>query len=364
MTVREVCAIIEELAPCAYQEGYDNSGLLIGDSGMEVSGVLVALDLTESVLDEAIAKRRNLILTHHPIIFKGLKKLCGDTLVERCVIKAIQQGIAVYAAHTNMDAVREGVNSAFVERLALQDVQILQPVKGQLLKLVTFVPQAHLVQVREALFKAGAGTIGAYDACSFSVSGYGTFRAGEGTQAYVGEVGKLHREQEERLEVLVPLFLKKAVVAALLDVHPYEEVAYDIFVLENEHPHVGAGLLGSLAKPMALPTFLDLLKEKFQVEVIRYNEAKQFMIERVAVCGGSGNFLIPEALKKQADIFVSAEFKYHDFIDVDGRMVLADIGHFEGEQFVRNIFVELLTKKITKFACSIAETSVNPVKYY
>lgn len=364
MKVQEVCQIIEDFAPPAYQESYDNSGLLVGERDMVVNGVLLTLDLTEQVLDEAIAKGANMIIMHHPIIFSGLKKLRGDTLSERCVIKAIRNEIALYAAHTNMDAMQQGVNAAFVKKLKLQDPRILAPRKQSLLKLVSFIPESHLEPVRSALFEAGAGGIGNYDCCSFSHKGIGSFRAGKLAKPFVGQHGEMHYEAEIRLEVVFAKYKQGAVLAALKRTHPYEEVAYDLFALENEHPYVGAGIIGSLSEEIHAFDFLALLKQAFSVEVIKHSADKGKKIKKVAVCGGSGNFLIGDALREGADILVSSEFKYHDFIDIDGQMMLADIGHFEGEQFTCDLFVELLTKKITKFACSIAEACVNPVNYY
>jgi len=363
MKVRDIANILEETAPLSYQESYDNAGLIIGSPDQEVTGILIALDVTEAVLEEAIKKGANRIVTHHPIIFSPFKKLTGKTYVERCIIKAIKHDLAIYAAHTNLDAVEGGVNSKICEKIGLQKVRTLSPASNQLSKLVTFVPLAEAQKVRTALFDAGAGQIGNYDSCSFNSEGSGTFRGGAQTNPFSGKPGEFHTENEIKIETIVPKPRMSKVISSLLQAHPYEEVAYDIYSLENEFEKAGSGMIGELPNPMNEIDFLHLLKKTFGCDAIRHTAFRNKPIQNIAICGGSGSFLINKAMAANADIFVSAEFKYNHFFDAENRMMLADIGHFESEQFTKEVFYEILTKKIPKFALHLTELNLNPVKY-
>ncbi len=363
MQVRDIATFIESLAPLAYQESYDNSGLQIGSPDDDVSGVLITLDITEAVVDEAIHLGLNFILAHHPLIFSGLKKITGRNEVERCVVKAIQHKIAVYVAHTNLDSVPGGVNTKMAEKLGLINCRMLGNVEGQLKKLVTFVPVTFAEKVRNALFDAGAGNIGNYDSCSFNLSGQGTFRAGEGSNPFVGEKGQLHFEEELRIETIYPKHLQHKIIAALLAAHPYEEVAYDIYPLENANPQVGIGVIGELPEPMEEIIFLKKLKETFYCGVVKHTALRHKTICKVALIGGSGSSFLGIAKAAGADVFVSGDFKYHQFFDAEGKILIADIGHFESEQFTKELFCELLTKKFPKFAVRLSEVITNPVNY-
>ncbi|WP_257658603.1 Nif3-like dinuclear metal center hexameric protein [Parapedobacter lycopersici] len=364
MRLDVLTSYLESLAPLAYQESYDNSGLLVGSPDREVHHALVSLDCTEAVVDEAIRLGCDLIISHHPIVFRGLKRFNGSNYVERVIIKAIKHDIAIYAIHTNLDNVAGGVNGKIAERLGLRQTQILLP-KGDLLnKLVVFVPVDHATAVREALFAAGAGDIGKYDACSFNVAGYGTFRAGEGTQPFVGQQGELHREEETRVEVIYPSDRQQAVLKSLFETHPYEEVAYDSYRLQNHHPLVGSGLIGQLEQPMDEMDFLGLLKEKLAATVIRHTALRGQPIARVAVCGGAGGFLLKPAIRAGADAFVTADYKYHEFFDAEGKTVIADVGHFESEQFTQQLLLEIIQKKFPTFAVRLTGIDTNPIKYY
>jgi dinuclear metal center YbgI/SA1388 family protein len=362
--MKEIARTLEDLAPLSFQESYDNSGLQVGDMGMEVTGILIALDVTEKVIDEAAGLGFNLVISHHPVIFGGLKSVTGRTAPERIVKKAIQQGIALYSSHTNMDAVPGGVNSAMAGRLGLTRQRILEPVKGRLKKLAVYVPHAYLEKVRTAMFEAGAGHIGAYDSCSFNLEGKGTFRGGEGTDPFVGKPGELHQEPETRVETIVPDHLAGRVVKAMVAAHPYQEVAYDIYPLENESGGAGMGMVGELEVPMDEVAFLNFVKERFGVAVIRHSELLGSAVRRVAVCGGSGSFLTGKAIGSGADVFITGDLKYHQFSEADGRIVLMDIGHFESEQFTRELFYDLLMKKFPKFAIRLSEADTNPIKYF
>lgn len=364
MKLRELTSYLEELAPLSLQESYDNSGLLVGDPEMEVSQALIALDCTEAVLDEAIRLGCNLVISHHPVVFKGLKRLTGSNYVERTVIKAIQHQIAIYAIHTNLDNVTGGVNSKIAEKLGLEERQILSPKKQLLRKLTVFVPLDHAENVRQALFDAGAGTVGDYDQCSFNVQGIGTFRAGEGTQPFVGVIGQQHQEQETRVEVVYPAYLQHKIISALYAVHPYEEVAYDIYTLENAHQQVGSGMVGQLPEPMNPIGFLQFLKDSLNAQVVRHTALPAKKVRKIAVCGGSGGFLLQDAIRAGADVFVTADYKYHEFFDADGKIVIADVGHFESEQFTQELLLEIIQKKFPTFAVRLTEIQTNPINYY
>lgn len=363
MTVKEITQFIESIAPLAFQESYDNAGLIVGKASDEVSGILITLDVTEAVLDEAIAKKLNMVIAHHPIIFGGLKRFNSRNYIERCVAKAIKNDIAIYAAHTNLDSVFGGVNSKICEKLELQNCRILSPVSGFLKKLVTFVPVAEAEKVRMALFEAGAGHIGNYDSCSFNQNGTGTFRGNDLTNPYVGEKNQLHSESEIRIETIFPKHIQSLVISALLKAHPYEEVAYDIYPLDNEFEKVGVGMIGELAEPVDEIQFLQKLKNVFGCTVIRHTELLGKPIRRVAVCGGAGSSYLGKANSQKADIFITGDFKYHQFFDAEKQIVIADIGHYESEQFTKEVFYELLTKKFPKFAIHLSATNTNPVSY-
>ncbi len=364
MKVKEIASVLEKAAPTALQESYDNSGLLIGDPEMEVQAALVTIDVTEEVIDEAISKQCNLIVAHHPLIFKGLKRITGSNYVERSVIKAIKNDIAIYATHTNLDNVLEGVNGKIADKLGLINRKILRPKKDLLLKLVTFVPHAQLADVQQALFEAGAGHIGEYDSCSFSQQGTGSFRANEKATPFVGEKNEIHLEPETRLEVIIPRYLLGQVVRSLKASHPYEEVAYDIFSLENSWDTVGAGMIGELEEPLEERDFLVKLKETFQVPTIRHTPLLGKKIETVALCGGSGSSFLNDALRAHADIYISGDFKYHEFFDAERQILIADIGHYESEQYTKDVISEIITKNLTNFAVRISETVTNPINYF
>jgi dinuclear metal center YbgI/SA1388 family protein len=364
MTVHELYKYIESEIPLSYQESYDNSGLLVGNTDADINGVLISIDVTEAIIEEAVSKNCNFILTHHPLIFGGLKKLTGRNATERCVIKAIRHNIAIYACHTNLDKMPNGVSARMAKKLKLRNCRILSLEENRLLKLVTFVPEAYTEQVRQSLFLAGAGSIRAYDNCSFNISGEGTFQATAGTNPFVGEQGKLHTEKETRIEVIVKKELKNSVISALLNTHPYEEPVYDIYKLENNFNGAGIGIIGELEiQEEDELFFLKKVKTIFDTQCIRHTNILNKPIRKVALCGGSGSDLLPQAIANGADIFISADFKYHQFFDADNKIIIADIGHFESEQFTKEIFFELLSKKTPNFAIHFADNKTNPINY-
>ena len=362
-TIKDITDHLETLAPRSYQEEYDNCGLLTGNASELVRGVLVTLDCTEEVIEEALRENCNLIIAHHPIIFRGLKKLTGQTYVERTVIKAIKNDIAIYAIHTNLDHVHTGVNKKIADRIGLKNIKILQPKKGTLMKLVTFIPKANAGDVMNALHKAGAGNIGNYKNCSFQVVGEGTFMATGGARPHIGQANQQEKVEEVRAEVIFPKHLADAIVRALIQSHPYEEVAYYLSSLENENQEVGAGIIGELEQEMEPIEFLTRLKKAMHTPFVRHT-ALTNKIRRVAVCGGAGSFLLPSAISQKADVLVSSDFKYHEFFDADKKIMIADIGHYESEQFTKDLIIEVLKEKFTTFAIIFSKTATNPLSYF
>lgn len=363
MQISTITSYLESIAPLSYQENYDNSGLLTGSLDQDVNQVLICLDCTEEIVDEAIQKKCNLIISHHPIIFSGLKKLNGKNYIERTIIKAIKNDIAIYAFHTNLDNVRNGVNSKICQKLGLINTKVLAPKAGLLKKLITFCPTEYADKVRNALFEVGAGHIGNYDCCSYNTDGTGTFKGLENSNPFVGEQNKLHREPEVKIETIFSSHIQKSIIKALLDSHPYEEVAYDIIQLDNNHSKVGAGMIGELQNHVDETTFLKIIKEKLNAQCIRYTKLLNNEVKKVAVCGGAGSFLLSEAIAQKADMFVSADFKYHQFFDANNRIVIADIGHFESEQYTKDLILELIKEKFPNFAVHLSEINTNPINY-
>ena len=363
-TIKQITKYLEDFAPRVYQESYDNSGLIVGDFSMEVTGVIVSLDAVESIVDEAIAKGCNMIVAHHPIVFKGLKKLNGRNYVERTVIKAIKNDIAIYAIHTNLDNVAGGVNFKIAEKLELENVKVLSPKKQNQMKLTVFVPKENTQTVLEALGKAGAGKIGNYEYCSFRTEGTGTFKGNEETNPAVGEKERLEEVLEDRVEVIFPAYLEDRVMQALRQAHPYEEIAYYLHALENTNSQVGSGAIGNLPKSLSGEEFLRFLKDKMALQCIRHTELLGKEIKKVAVCGGTGSFLLPKAMGKGADVFITADYKYHEFFDADRQIVIVDIGHYESEKYTSELLRDYLKPKFEGLPILITESNTNPVRYF
>jgi dinuclear metal center YbgI/SA1388 family protein len=361
--IKEITGLLEQLAPLSLQESYDNAGLQTGNPEEEVTGVLLTLDCTLAVIQEALAHNCNLIIAHHPVIFRPLKGLTGRNEVEQIIIQAIRHHIAIYACHTNLDNVLPGVNAKICEKLGLSRTRILAPKSGSLLKLVTFAPLADTAGVLAALHQAGAGQIGNYKNCSFQTAGTGAFMPNDQARPEIGQAWKQEQVAENRLEVLFPDHLQGRVLAALKAAHPYEEVAYDVYRLENTNQEVGAGMIGYLPEPLPAPEFLNYLKAKMDLQLIRHTALPQQAIRQVAVCGGAGSFLTRDALRAGADVFVTADLKYHEFFAAEGKMLLADIGHYESEVYTKEIFYDTIVKNFTNFAVLKSIVNTNPVRY-
>jgi len=369
--VKDITKQIEELCPLTYAEDFDNVGLLVGNDQQTVTGVLVTLDCLETTLDEALQNDCNLIVSFHPIIFKGLKKLNGKNYVERTVIKALKNDIAIYAMHTALDNSFEGVSAKMSEILNLKNTKVLIPQKGHLRKLTTYVPENSANEIREALFRAGAGHIGNYSHCSFNLKGEGTYMGNEHSDPTLGDKEKLETVGENFISVIFEKHLESKILQALDDTHPYEEVAYDIVALENIHDRIGMGMIGEMEQALSPHNFFEFLKRSFDLKMIRHSDVTKNEIKKVAVLGGSGSFAIEQAIKAGADIFITADLKYHDFYRAEGKLLLADIGHYESEQFTKQLLVEYLTKKITNFAPALpkgriilAKNNTNPINYF
>ncbi|GAA4812458.1 Nif3-like dinuclear metal center hexameric protein [Litoribaculum gwangyangense] len=364
MIVQDVINYLEELAPLAYAEDFDNVGLLVGNKNTPVSGILVTLDTLETVVDEAIEKNCNLIVSFHPIIFKGLKKITGKNYVERVVIKSIKHDIAIYSIHTALDNALQGVNNMICDQLGLRNKRILIPQSETIKKLTTYVPKNEAEVLRNALFSSGAGQIGYYSDCSFNVEGMGTYNGNEHSNPKKGEKGKIHKEEETKITITYAKHLEPKVIETLFKTHTYEEVAYEITTLENKNQHIGMGMVGELENPMDENDFLTYLKSKMNTKCIRHSSFLNKKIKKIAVLGGSGSFAIEAAKASGSDAFVTADLKYHDFFQAENNILLTDIGHYESEQFTKNLLVAYLTKKITNFAIILSNTNTNPVKYF
>jgi len=363
MKLKKIISSIESYAPLSLQESYDNAGLIVGSANADIDKALICFDVTEEVIEEAISIGANLIISHHPIIFGGIKKLNGKNYVERIVIKAIKNDIALYAAHTNLDNIINGTNKILAEKLGLKNIKTLSPQRGILNKLVVYTPISHKHEVQQAIFDAGAGHIGNYDSCSFESDGVGSFRANDQANPFVGNIDELHKEKEIRLETIFPSHLKGQIINALLQAHPYEEVAYDIYKVENNISNIGAGIIGELLEATDELPFLNNIKNITKAQGIKYTNLLNKKIKKVAICGGSGAFLINTAKSAGADVYITGDIKYHEYFDADNSILLADIGHYESEQFTNTLLFSIIKEKIPTFAVQISDINTNPVNY-
>ncbi len=363
MVIKDVTDYLEQLAPLHYAEDFDNVGLLTGDYNDPVNGILVTLDCLENVVDEAIEKNCNLIVAFHPIIFKGLKHLRASDYVRKTVVKAIKNDIAIYAVHTAIDVANGGVSYLMASELGLKNITTLTPKKGLIKKLITYVPNDHIHDVKKALFNAGAGSLGNYDECSFSTSGTGTFKGNEKSEPVIGESGTRSTVNEQQLSITYLPHLESKILKALFTSHPYEQVAYEVSTLENTYQNIGMGAIGTLENTLNVDDFLKLLKAVYGSGAVRYSLSRKRNIKTVAVLGGSGAFAIQNAIRAGADAYVTADLKYHDFFQGEN-ILLCDVGHYESEQFTKNLLQEYLSKKFSSFAILCADARTNPVNYY
>ena len=369
MTVQDVATALEAWAPPGSKLSYDNVGLQVGDPNRAVTTVLIALDLTPAVVDEAEAMGADLIVTHHPLLFKPLKRLGPTDFVSGLAYRLAQLGIAYYAIHTNLDAAPDGVSFALAEHLGLESVRFLDGMRDSLAKLVTFVPASHADAVRAALAEAGAGRIGDYTACSFSSSGTGRFRPGAGTDPFSGTPGALESVDEVRLEVEVARWDVARIVRALLQAHPYEEVAYDVYHVEQSATRAGLGAVGTLATPEPLRDFLRRVSDRLDAASLRYVGDDDALIETVAVCGGSGSSLIAQARAAGADAYVTADVTYHTFFEplsLDGtpQLALIDAGHYETEWITERLLTDWLAAQFEGLSVRATAHRTSPMRTF
>jgi dinuclear metal center YbgI/SA1388 family protein len=363
MKIEEVVRTLERFAPLPLQDGFDNAGLQIGLTDVETTGVLLCLDVTETILTEAIQLGCNLIVSHHPLLFKGYASLTGKDYTERCIIKAIKNDIVIYSAHTNLDNATGGVNFKIAEKIGLNHVQILDPKENTLLKLVTYVPSTYANKVRNALFTAGCGNTGNYDSCSYSSGGKGTFRAKEGAKPFCGSIGKLSGQEEIKIETVLPVYKKTEAVNALIEAHPYEEPVYDLYPILNTWAQAGAGVIGDLEEPESELDFLKRIKKIFDAGCLKHNEFSGRFIRKVALGGGAGAFLLPQVFHSKADVFITGEMKYHDYFKCETNILIAEIGHYESEQYTSDIFRFVITEMFPHVNIHISKVNTNPIKY-
>jgi dinuclear metal center YbgI/SA1388 family protein len=363
MKIQDITNLLEKTAPLYLQESYDNAGMITGQGSWECNGIIICLDATEAVVNEAIERKCNLIISHHPIVFSGLKKITGNNYVERAVILAIKNDIALYAIHTNLDNVAAGVNKKIADKIGLINTRILQPKESMLKKLVCFVPKNAADKLRNAFFEAGAGAIGKYSECSFNTEGTGTFKPLEGSNPAIGEQGKRHEEPEMKVEVIFPAYMEQKLLETMVENHPYEEVAYDIIALGNYLSDTGGGMIGDLPAEIDERDLLQRLKNDFKLSSLRHTALINRPLKKIAICGGAGIFLLKAALRAGADAYITADIKYHEFFDADGRLLLADIGHYESEQFTTELIYDILKEKFPNFALLKTSVNTNPVHY-
>jgi dinuclear metal center YbgI/SA1388 family protein len=364
MRIKDIVKELETYAPPALQESYDNSGLIVGSEDWECSGIICSLDATEAVILEAKAARCNLVVAHHPIIFAGLKKLNGKNYVEKTVITAIKNDIAIFAIHTNLDNVIDGVNNTLANKMGLIHKKILLPKAGIMSKIYTYIPESGVENLKKNLFEAGAGQIGNYSECSFQVLGKGSFKGNEASSPSVGEPNETIQLEEVKIEFLFPSWMKNKVISTLIKHHPYEDVAYEVISLNNDNQSVGSGLIAELPESMEEKAFLQMLQTSFNLVVIKHSPYLGKQIKKIAICGGAGSFLMKQALASEADVFVTSDIKYHEFFDADGRILVADIGHWESEQFTIGLLIDILQAKFPTFAVLKSVIKTNPVNYF
>jgi dinuclear metal center YbgI/SA1388 family protein len=370
ITVAEIAAALEAWAPPASKLDYDNVGLQVGDARREAASVLVALDLTAAVVEEARETGADLVVTHHPLLFRPLKKLTADDPAGALALRLAEHGIAYYAIHTNLDAAPGGVSFALAGRLGLEGIRFLEPSEESLVKLVTFAPAAHAEAVRRAMAEAGAGHIGDYEACAFTIRGTGHFRPGERANPFIGEAGGAEEAVEEvRIEAEVMRWDLGRVVRAMKAAHPYEEVAYDVYPVEQPATRVGFGAVGFLQAPTTLEAFLAVVAARLDAAALRYSGDPAMPVRTVAVCGGAGASLIPRALAAGADAFVTADVTYHRFfepLDAEGRprMALVDAGHYETEALTEPLLVDWLAHHFPDLAVRKTRHRTSPMRTF
>ena len=362
VTCRDVIEIIEQFAPRDLAADWDNIGLQVGDPTREIKSILVTLDVTEDVLNEAISLGTGMIVSHHPLIFKPLKNIRSDNGIGKLIAKALQADILIYAAHTNADSCTKGVNYCLAKRIGLEDIKVLQQGDTKLYKFVVFVPIGHEAVVRDAMGEAGAGWLGAYSHCSFMTEGTGSFKPLAGANPYIGKQGQLEEVSEYRIESIVPETKLRGLVNKVLEVHPYEEVAYDIYPLENLNSHQGMGRIGKLPKPLTLGDLAKKIKDDLGCPWVLVSGPCEDYVQTVAVCGGSGADLMYLAKARRAEVLVTADVKYHQALAAkELGLSIIDAGHNATERVLIPELADYLRIELNKAGKTVAvyESQIN-----
>ncbi|WP_185851127.1 Nif3-like dinuclear metal center hexameric protein [Blattabacterium cuenoti] len=362
--VKHIAEKLEIFAPIEYAESYDKIGLIVGSYDQEVKKIMITLDLTEEVFSESMDKKCNLIISFHPILFKPIKSLIGNNYSERVLISALKNNISVYVIHTNLDVIWDGTHSYISKLLKLTKEEVLFPKEGSIKKLTTYVPYSYSEKVRNALFNAGAGNISNYSHCSYNVDGYGTFMGNDKTKPFLGKKGYFHMEKEMCINVIFPTHKLHSIKHALFNSHPYEEVSYEIYKIENINPYLGIGRIGLLEEEMNEYDFLHYLKRKMSLSCMRHSIFTGKNIKNVSIIAGSGSFGIEKSIEMKADVFISSDFKYHDFFKSNQQILIVDIGHYESEKSNKYLLKYFLDKKFIHIPIYESEIDTNPVKYF
>ena len=364
MKINEFIKQIEKITPLDYQENFDNTGLLIGEENTRINKILLTLDCTEEVVEEAIKENANFIISFHPVIFKGLKSITGKNYVEKTILKAIKNDIAIYSIHTALDNHINGVNKKISDKIELINTEILIPQKNTLKKITTYIPKKNAEELRNKLFEVGGGHISNYENCSFNFEGKGTFKGNENSNPVLGERGKIHTEEEICINLIFQKHLEHKLIKTLKENHPYEEIAYEIISLDNEYQNIGIGMIGELENEITEELFLENIKKIFNSKIIKHSKFSNRKIKKVAVLGGSGSFAIEKAISKKVDVFITSDLKYHDFFRAKNKILLADIGHYESEQFTLEILNSLIKEKFSNLAVCFSSLNTNPINYF
>lgn len=364
--IKEVLQAMDAICSESIQESWDNSGLQWGDDSETVKGVIVSLDVTMDVINEAIDCGCNLIIAHHPLIFGPLKQVRKNgTEVERLAYHCIQNSIAVYAAHTNWDKVAQGVSWVMAKRIGLLNEEILQPEKDGLCNLKVMGTPRDIAEIRKAWFNAGIGNVGEYSNCSFTTDGWGTFEPSESANPSVGEKNKTEFLRENAIEILCTKKDVSKALAIATETSSYETIAHSIIPLKNTNDTLGFGCIGELKEALSLSDFLALCKEKYACKVVRYNPSEKIKnIKTVAVCGGSAIDFLPTAIARKADAYITADVKYHQFMLADDALTLVDVGHYESEIWAMEYLTHLISEKFHNFAIRLTTINTNSVRYF
>lgn len=360
----DIAGFMEEFAPTFLAEDWDNVGLLVGSRSQEVRRVLVCLEVSAKVVEEAVSKKIDLILSHHPMIFKGLKRIVADDFSGGLLYKLIRNNIGVYSAHTNLDVTDHGINEHLADIMGLKNAKNLNPYQSEdLYKVVVFVPERDVDRVREAMCSAGAGWLGNYSDCTFMTKGTGTFKPLEGTHPYIGTQGTLEKVDEYRLETVVPKSRMGCVISAMLKAHPYEEVAYDTYLLKLKGKEYGLGKYGSLEVPMSFDAFVRHVKNKLNISTVRLIGQPPKEVQTAAVFCGAFDDNFSAVVRNRIDVLIAGDVKHHTAFDMAAAGIcVIDAGHFATERIMVPHLTEILSKKFPELEVIASEVEEDPIK--